>query len=280
MAVITKNGYGQVEPNHLSSQRTGQVYAQLSVEPQTLANLATPGIIQNGMFLDYDYAKNSVVASPSGGSKITMLVMNEVRTYADFLTPKDFAQIATGTTAGIGLSNEAPARFRSATLAAALQSGSTGITTITVTSATEESISTGSVISFSGLVGELVYLNGTFTVVTNAGNTSTINTSGTISGSTTVSSVATSSTILVYSPGSTAFNTVYPRMYKVEAGDIITTNLVSNSDFNIGDTLSPGTNGILQKVNAGTQSILFKVASVTTTPDLQPALKLQCITAG
>jgi hypothetical protein len=69
-------------------------------------------------------------------------------------------------------------------------------------------------------------------------------------------------------------------MYKVEAGDIITTNLVSNSDFNIGDTLSPGTNGILQKVNAGTQSILFKVASVTTTPDLQPALKLQCITAG
>ena len=280
MAVITKNGFGQVEPNHLSSQRTGQVYAQLSVEPETLVNLATPGIVQNGMFLDYNYAKNSVVASPSGGSKLTMLVMNEVRTYADFLTPKDFAQIATGTSAGIGLSNEAPVRFKSATLVAASQAGSTGITTITVTAGTYESITTGSVISFTGLIGELVYLNGTFTVVTNGGNTSTINTSGTISGSTTVSSVSTSSTILVYGPGGTAFNTVYPRMYKIEPGDIITTNLVSNADLSVGDTLSVGVNGVLQKVNVGTQSVLFKVAAITTTPDLQPAVKIQCISGS
>ena len=29
MAKIERIGYGQVEPNHLSAQRTGQIYAQL-----------------------------------------------------------------------------------------------------------------------------------------------------------------------------------------------------------------------------------------------------------
>ncbi len=29
MAKITRIGYGQVEPNHLSAQRTAQIYAQL-----------------------------------------------------------------------------------------------------------------------------------------------------------------------------------------------------------------------------------------------------------
>ena len=29
MAKITRIGYGQVEPNHLSAQRTSQIYAQL-----------------------------------------------------------------------------------------------------------------------------------------------------------------------------------------------------------------------------------------------------------
>lgn len=29
MATIKRIGFGQVEPNHLSAQRTGQIYAQL-----------------------------------------------------------------------------------------------------------------------------------------------------------------------------------------------------------------------------------------------------------
>jgi len=280
MVVITKNGYGQVEPNHLAAQRTGQIYAQLPVQAETLVDLATPGIVQNGMFLDYDYAKNAVVSPNFGGSKLTMLVMNEIRTYADFLTPKDYAQIATGTTAGIGLSNEAPIRLKSATLVSASQSGSTGVTRITVDPTGASNITTGSVISFTGLVGELVYLNGTFTVATNGGNTSTFSTAGTISGSTTVSGVTTTSTILVSTPGDTQFNTVYPRLYKIEPGDIITTNLVDTSDYLVGDLLTPGTNGLLQKTTSTTASVLWKVASITTTPDLQPALKLQCVSGS
>ena len=29
MTIIAKKGYGQLEPNHLSAQRNGQIYAQL-----------------------------------------------------------------------------------------------------------------------------------------------------------------------------------------------------------------------------------------------------------
>ena len=42
-------GYGQVEPNHLSAQRTGQIYAQLPAN----RNIQ---LLENGQFVKYDYA--------------------------------------------------------------------------------------------------------------------------------------------------------------------------------------------------------------------------------
>lgn len=283
MALLSKSGYGQVEPNHLGSQRTGQIYAQLPVELETLADIATPGIIQNGMFLDYDYAKNAVVAPSVGGSKITMLVMNEIRTYADFLTPKDYAQIATGTTAGIGLSNEAPAIFKSASLNFYERLSASTTVTVAFTAATAGNVTTGSVISISGLTGLGATLNGSHTVVTNGGNTSTITIA---SGAHITASTTVSSTVLVVGAGgTTSFNTVYPRLYKIEPGDIITTNLVDStngliSDFAIGDYLTPAANGVLTKTTFTTASVLFRVAGISTTPDLQNALKLQCVSGS
>ena len=41
-------GYGQVEPNHLSAQRNGKIYAQRPVEGLEL--------VENGMFLKYETA--------------------------------------------------------------------------------------------------------------------------------------------------------------------------------------------------------------------------------
>ena len=40
---IKKNGYGQVEPNHLSAQRTGQIYAQLPADESI-------ELLENGTF--------------------------------------------------------------------------------------------------------------------------------------------------------------------------------------------------------------------------------------
>ena len=78
-------GYGQVEPNHLSAQRTGQIYAQL---PAT-------GIAQleNGQFAKYDYASGKVDFSANAEIE-WMLVFNEVKLYDGYRTYKDYVALA------------------------------------------------------------------------------------------------------------------------------------------------------------------------------------------
>ena len=83
MARITIIGYGQVEPNHLSAQRTGQIYAQLPC----LEELA---ILENGRFVKYDYANKEVNFEGKGE---WMLVFNEVKLYDKKQMYRDFAMI-------------------------------------------------------------------------------------------------------------------------------------------------------------------------------------------
>lgn len=73
MALLTKVGYGQVEPNHLSAQKTGQIFAQLPAHDSL-------NVVENGMFLYYDMV-NGVVATTGNGEP--MLVFNEVKLYDD-----------------------------------------------------------------------------------------------------------------------------------------------------------------------------------------------------
>ena len=90
---IKRIGYGQVEPNHLSAQYTGQIYAQLPAE--TIANnVKTPiAQLENGQFLRYDYANG--VATIGEGDGEWMLVFNEVKLYDERRQAyKDFAMLA------------------------------------------------------------------------------------------------------------------------------------------------------------------------------------------
>lgn len=80
---FVKYGYGQVEPNHLSAQRTGQIYAQLPAA-------ADIDMLQNGQFVKYDYA-NGVVDFEQTNTGEWMLVFNEIKLYRDFLGDADFA---------------------------------------------------------------------------------------------------------------------------------------------------------------------------------------------
>ncbi len=82
-AAFVERGYGQVEPNHLSAQRTGQIYAQLPAA-------ADIEMLENGQFVKYDYANEEVNFSGAGE---WMLVYNEVKVYRDFLGDQDFAMI-------------------------------------------------------------------------------------------------------------------------------------------------------------------------------------------
>lgn len=82
-ATFVERGYGQVEPNHLSAQRTGQVYAQLPADPEI-------ELLENGQFVKYDYAKGVVDFDGEGE---WMLVFNEVKVYRDGQSDCDFAMI-------------------------------------------------------------------------------------------------------------------------------------------------------------------------------------------
>ena len=91
MAVFTREGYGQVEPNQLSGIKTGQIYASLPLDP-------TVKVLQNGEFMYYDYATNMVVATDSTNVAEPMLVYNEVKLYEPFwrTSYKDFAIFRVG----------------------------------------------------------------------------------------------------------------------------------------------------------------------------------------
>ena len=82
-AAFVERGYGQVEPNHLSAQRTGQIYAQLPAA-------STIGVLENGQFVKYNY-KDGVVDFSGAGE--WMLVFNEVKVYRDGQSDCDFAMI-------------------------------------------------------------------------------------------------------------------------------------------------------------------------------------------
>lgn len=76
-------GYGQVEPNHLSAQRNGQIYAQLPMAK----GLA---MLENGQFAKYDYAAGNVNTT-TGENGDWLLVYNEVKVYGDTDTDADYA---------------------------------------------------------------------------------------------------------------------------------------------------------------------------------------------
>ena len=92
MAAFTRVGYGQVEGNQLSAQKTGQIYASLPLDKNVT-------VLQNGEFMYYSYADGIVTAEPTLGKQVEpMLVFNEVKLYEEpyRTTYKDFAMIRVG----------------------------------------------------------------------------------------------------------------------------------------------------------------------------------------
>lgn len=82
-ATYVTRGYGQVEPNHLSAKRTGEIYAQLPCAAEI-------EVLEQGQFAKYDYANNEVNFTGAGE---WMLVYNEVKLYDERETEEDFALI-------------------------------------------------------------------------------------------------------------------------------------------------------------------------------------------
>lgn len=82
-ATFVTYGYGQVEDNHLSAKRNGQVYAQLPANKEI-------ALLENGQFVKYDYASGECNFTGAGPWR---MVYNEVKVYEDRETDADFAMI-------------------------------------------------------------------------------------------------------------------------------------------------------------------------------------------
>ena len=86
-ANFVEYGYGQVEPNHLSAQRTGQIYAQLPAAAEI-------EVLENGQFVKYDYASETVnFGSEDHATGEWMLVYNEIKLYREHQLDCEFAMI-------------------------------------------------------------------------------------------------------------------------------------------------------------------------------------------
>ena len=102
MADFTRIKYGQVEPNQLSAQKTGQIYASLPLDTNV-------NVLQNGEFMFYDQAAGKVSADDSTGVAEPMLVFNEIKLYEPFwrTSYKDFAMIrVNGVVGGVATPGE------------------------------------------------------------------------------------------------------------------------------------------------------------------------------
>lgn len=82
-ASFVEYGYGQVEPNHLSAQRTAQIYAQLPAAKNI-------NVLEQGQFVKYNYAEG--VCDFEGAGE-WMLVFNEIKLYRDEQVDCEFAMI-------------------------------------------------------------------------------------------------------------------------------------------------------------------------------------------
>lgn len=82
-ASYVEYGYGQVEPNHLSAQRNGQIYAQLPADPAI-------DQLEQGQFVKYDY-KSGLVNFAGAGE--WMLVFNEIKLYRENQLDCEFAML-------------------------------------------------------------------------------------------------------------------------------------------------------------------------------------------
>ena len=278
-------GYGQVEPNHLSAQRTGQIYAQLPANPDIQ-------ILEQGQFVKYDYAANGngIGEVNFTGKGEWMLVYNEIKLYRNHLDGSkqwdcEFAMLKDDYQARVyspydweHTEKEYQTRFLNGKDA----NGASSLTLDTNVDLNRD--------------GKTVTIDGQDYDVTD--NKFTYN--GTeytlVDGKVTIDFVRTFDDVTtnvrdiyemnwtndpyhklgIYrekrmNPGTA----MVPRVFKTNVGDIYTTNMINEETLEIGDILSPDATGILSKTGDATMS--WQVVKLYTMPDEQKGAKIMRI---
>lgn len=298
-AAYVEFGFGQVEPNHLSAQRTGQIYAQLPAAPAI-------NVLEQGQFVKYDYAANGngIGEVNFTGKGEWMMVYNEIKLYRNHPDGSkqwdcEFAMVKDDYQARIysPYDYEAPELeyHNGLYLNGKDEKGNTGITVERVFTLNVDKTT--------------VDINGErFNVVDGTGDNEgkkvvvykekeyALDETGTTEKIpvTYAYDDVTKDVEDIYEWGFTndpwkklgiarekkmpAGTTMVPRVFKTNVGDIMTTNTINETTLAIGDLLTPGAaNGILAKAGADAADMQWQVVKLYDMPDGQKAAKVMRI---
>ena len=240
-------GFGQVEPNHLSAQRTAQIYAQLPAA-------ADISILEQGQFVKYDYA-NGVVNFTGAGE--WMLVYNEIKLYREHQLDCEFAMLKDNYQARV----YSPYGSETAGGQSRFYNGvdANGNSSITLGDKTYKY--------------DDVTVDGT-TIVATDGTTKKISADPYELNLTSDPYHLDGKYKEAMMPEGTA---MVPRVFKTNVGDIFTTNTVNAETLEVGQVLTPGAKGILEVAGEGATGMQWQVVKVYTMPDGQKGVKIMRI---
>ena len=257
-------GYGQVEPNHLSAQRTGQIYAQLPADPSI-------EVLEQGQFVKYDYAKSLVNFEGAGE---WMLVYNEIKLYRDFQRDCEFAMIKGNYQARVysPLDGESMQEYY-------------GPTRFLQGVREQYDPATG---EFKTLGGEMIYDEDAkkwraaapgeqvpdYSVASKVHDYYEMDDVNNPDIDNEISKRLFMKIKDYKEKMMPAGTTMVPRVFKTNVGDIFTTNTINAETLKVGDVLTPGAKGILE---VGEGDMKWQVVKVYTMPDHQKGVKVMRI---
>ena len=242
-ASFVEYGYGQVEPNHLSAQRTAQIYAQLPAASDI-------PVLEQGQFVKYDYAKGVVNFEGAGE---WMLVYNEIKLYREHQMDCEFAMVKDNYQAriyspfGHGVDKDGNPTADGDTAWDRQSRYYNGVDAEGNSSIT---------------VGEKTYGYDDVTAAPDMYELHYNEDPFHIEGPYREAKMPEGTTMV-------------PRVFKTNVGDIFTTNTINASELRVGDTLKVGATGILEP---GTDDkMTWQVVKVYTMPDHQRGVKIMRI---
>lgn len=242
-ASYVEYGYGQVEPNHLSAQRTGQIYAQLPANKDI-------EVLEQGQFVKYDYAAANGGEVNFTGKGEWMLVYNETKLYREGQMDCEFAMVKDNYQARVysPYDWEKPEEDRQTRYYNGKDAEDN--TSITIgQGSTQKTIHYDDVTAGPDMF-DPDYNEDPFHIL----------------GPSNIRKMPEGTQMV-------------PRVFKTNIGDIFTTNTINEAELAVGDVLTPSaTDGILTKTGADAAGAMqWQVVRVYTMPDGQKGVKLMRI---
>ena len=248
-------GYGQVEPNHLSAQRTAQIYAQLPADPAI-------EVLEQGQFVKYDYANGLVNFTGEGE---WMLVYNEIKLYREHQLDCEFAMLKGNYQARVYSpldgNKSAEEMYGPTRLLQGRREHWDGEKFVADAEIANPVDGTVADYSVASIVHDYYEMNDV--------NNPDIKEEERKRLFMKLRAVKHPEAMM---PAGT---TMVPRVFKTNVGDHYTTNMIDEDTLAVGDVLSPNAKGILCK--SGDNTMKWQVVKVYTMPDHQRGVKIMRI---